>query len=95
MAAIDAFGIDVSRIHWDMTSMSLYGDYDAVYEAYPIPDYGHPKDRRTDLTRRGCGAHAPVTDRGFRARVHGGVSGFREWGLVGSHLGPQDRKSVV
>jgi Domain of unknown function (DUF4277) len=49
MAAIEAFGIDVSRIHWDMTSISLYGDYEGVYEAYPIPDYGHPKDRRRDL----------------------------------------------
>ncbi|MGH3850357.1 MAG: DUF4277 domain-containing protein, partial [Pseudonocardiaceae bacterium] len=26
--AIARFGIDVSRIHWDMTSMSMYGDYD-------------------------------------------------------------------
>jgi transposase len=58
MAAIDAFGIDVSRIHWDMTSMSLYGDYDAVYEAYPIPDYGHPKDRRTDLKQIQAGLAA-------------------------------------
>jgi transposase len=58
MAAIDAFGIDVSRIHWDMTSMSLYGDYDAVYEAYPIPDYGHPKDRRTDLKQIQAGIAA-------------------------------------
>ena len=58
MAAIDAFGIDVSRIHWDMTSMSVYGDYDAVYEAYPIPDYGHPKDRRTDLKQIQAGLAA-------------------------------------
>src|SRR6266566_4503830 len=27
-AAIDAFGIDVTRLHWDMTSISLYGAYD-------------------------------------------------------------------
>ena len=26
--AIDVFGIDVSRIHWDMTSISLFGAYD-------------------------------------------------------------------
>jgi transposase len=58
MAAIDAFGIDVSRIHWDMTSISLYGDYEAVYEAYPIPDYGHPKDRRTDLKQIQAGLAA-------------------------------------
>lgn len=49
MAAIDAFGIDVSRVHWDMTSISLYGDYEAVYASHPVPEYGHPKDRRSDL----------------------------------------------
>src|SRR5688500_4293763 len=27
-AAIDAFGIDVTRLHWDMTSISLYGAYE-------------------------------------------------------------------
>src|SRR6266540_2942104 len=26
--AIEAFGIDVTRLHWDMTSISLYGAYD-------------------------------------------------------------------
>src|SRR6266516_4699584 len=30
--AIDAFGIDVTRCHWDMTSISLYGAYDRVDE---------------------------------------------------------------
>ncbi len=48
-AAIDVFGIDVTRCHWDMTSMSLYGAYDRVDDEYPAPAYGHPKDRRTDL----------------------------------------------
>jgi hypothetical protein len=47
--AIDVFGIDVARLHWDMTSISLYGAYDQVDEAHPAPAYGHPKDRRTDL----------------------------------------------
>src|SRR6266511_4094131 len=46
---IDAFGIDVTRLHWDMTSISLYGAYDQVDEDHPAPAYGHPKDRRTDL----------------------------------------------
>jgi transposase len=48
-AAIGAFGIDVTRIHWDMTSISLYGDYDEADAAFATPGYGHPKDRRTDL----------------------------------------------
>ncbi|WP_123604387.1 IS1634 family transposase [Micromonospora sp. Llam0] len=47
--AITAFGIDVTRCHWDMTSISLYGAYDHVDDEYPTPAYGHPKDRRTDL----------------------------------------------
>jgi transposase len=47
--AIRAFGIDVTRIHWDMTSISLYGDYDGADTTFPTPGYGHPKDRRTDL----------------------------------------------
>src|SRR6266516_1343227 len=47
--AIDVFGIDVARLHWDMASISLYGAYDQVDQDHPAPAYGHPKDRRTDL----------------------------------------------
>ena len=47
--AIDVFGIDVTRCHWDMTSISLYGAYDRTDDAHPAPAFGHPKDRRTDL----------------------------------------------
>lgn len=47
--AISTFGIDVSRLHWDMTSVSLYGAYDQTEEDYPSPKFGHPKDRRVDL----------------------------------------------
>jgi transposase len=47
--AIDVFGIDVTQIQWDMTSISLYGAYDQVDDSHPAPAYGHPKDRRTDL----------------------------------------------
>jgi transposase len=47
--AIAAFGIDVSRCHWDMTSISLYGAYDRVEPDYAAPRFGHPKDRRPDL----------------------------------------------
>ena len=47
--AITAFGIDTSRIHWDMTSISLFGDYPDTEEEYATPKYGHPKDRRPDL----------------------------------------------
>jgi uncharacterized protein DUF4277 len=47
--AITAFGIDISQLHWDMTSFSLHGAYDEADEDYPAPRYGHPKDRRPDL----------------------------------------------
>jgi transposase len=47
--AVGAFGIDVSRIHWDMTSISLFGAYEATEEDFAEPRFGHPKDRRPDL----------------------------------------------
>ncbi|MGW4968374.1 IS1634 family transposase [Nonomuraea sp. NPDC004186] len=49
LAAIEAFGIDVARLHWDMTSISLHGDYDDAEPGYARPRFGHPKDRRPDL----------------------------------------------
>lgn len=48
-AAIGAFGVQVSRLHWDMTSISLHGAFDEVDDDFPAPRYGHPKDRRPDL----------------------------------------------
>ncbi len=56
--AIGAFGIDISQLHWDMTSFSLYGAYDQLDEDYPAPSYGHPKDRRTDLLQVQAGIAA-------------------------------------
>jgi len=48
-AAISEFGVDVARLHWDMTSISLYGAYLDPDGQYPAPRWGHPKDRRPDL----------------------------------------------
>jgi transposase len=48
-AAIAEFGVDVARLHWDMTSISLHGAYPGAEEGYPAVRYGHPKDRRPDL----------------------------------------------
>ncbi len=47
--AIAAFGLDVSRLHWDMTSISLHGAYDVIDDDHVQPRYGKPKDRRPDL----------------------------------------------
>jgi len=41
--AIASFGVDVARIHWDMTSISLYG-------AYPSSDPDH-----IDTSKRALG----------------------------------------
>ncbi len=49
LKAVTTFGIDVSRIHWDMTSISLFGAYEHKAEDFAKPRYGHPKDRRPDL----------------------------------------------
>lgn len=47
--AITEFGLDVARVHWDMTSISLFGNYDTADGEFAQPAYGHPKDRRVDL----------------------------------------------
>ncbi len=48
-AAIATFGIDVARLRWDMTSISLFGDYDGPLDGFVELRYGYPKDRRPDL----------------------------------------------
>ena len=50
-AAIAGFGVDVARLQWDMTSISVHGAYDQDEQdpAYPQVRFGHPKDRRVDL----------------------------------------------
>jgi hypothetical protein len=49
LSAIAAFGLDVSRLHWDMTSISVFGAYPGVDDGFAAPRFGHPKDRRPDL----------------------------------------------
>jgi len=74
-AAIAAYGVDVSQMHWDMTSISLYGAYPATDADYLEPRYGHPKDRRPDLKQIQAGLGAagdggvPVLSRVY----HGGA----------------------
>jgi Domain of unknown function (DUF4277) len=47
--AIAVFGVDVARLHWDMTSVSLYGAYEDLEAGFAPPRWGRPKDRRPDL----------------------------------------------
>ncbi|WP_218041207.1 IS1634 family transposase, partial [Acrocarpospora macrocephala] len=49
LTAIEKFGIEVSRLHWDMTSISMHGAYPSSQEGFPAVKFGHPKDRRPDL----------------------------------------------
>ncbi len=46
--AVTAFDIDTKRVHFDTTSISVYGDYDYTDEPFNIT-YGHSKDKRPDL----------------------------------------------
>jgi hypothetical protein len=75
-AAIAGFGVDASRLHWDMTSISLYGAYPQLDEEYPGPRWGHPKDRRPDLKQIQTGI-AVSGDGGipvFHRAYHGGAA---------------------
>ena len=56
--AISVFGIDTSRMHWDMTSVSLHGNYEQTDADHPAPRFGHPKDRRVDLKQIQAGLAA-------------------------------------
>jgi len=46
--AVDAFQIDTQKVHFDTTSISVFGDYDIIDPPFEIT-YGHSKDKRPDL----------------------------------------------
>jgi len=46
--AISVFDVDARRVHFDTTSVSVYGDYDLADPPFQIT-YGHSKDKRPDL----------------------------------------------
>ena len=46
--AIGVFDVDVRRLHYDTTSISVFGDYDFADPPLKIT-YGHSKDKRPDL----------------------------------------------
>jgi len=73
--AISDFGIDVSRLDWAMTSISLAGDYPDPEAGLVLPSYGKPKDRRVDRKQVQTGIAAardggiPLFDRAFDGRA--------------------------
>jgi transposase len=93
--AISTFGLEVARLHWDMTSISLYGAYEEVEEGFVAPRFGHPKDRRPDLkqVQTGLGVSGdggvPVFHRAYDggagevAQVAGAMRALRK--LAGPH----------
>ena len=46
--ALTVFKVDPRRLHFDTTSVSVYGDYDLYDPPFEIT-YGHSKDKRPDL----------------------------------------------
>jgi transposase len=88
--AIAAFGVQVARLHWDMTSISLYGAYQDPEEGCIAPRFGHPKDRRPDLKQVQTGlavsgdGGVPVWHRGYDggagevAQVAGALRALRQ-----------------
>ena len=58
-AAIAAFGVDVARLHWDMTSISLYGAFTEAEEGYPAPSWGHAKTGAPISSRSRPGSQSP------------------------------------
>jgi transposase len=88
--AIATFGLEVARLHWDMTSISLYGAYDQPEDDFIAPRFGHPKDRRPDLKQVQTGlavssdGGVPVWHRGYDggagevAQVVGAMRALRE-----------------
>src|SRR5665647_682031 len=75
LSAIAAFGLDVSRLHWDMTSISLFGAYPGADDDFATPRFGHPKDRRTDLKQIQAGL--AVTGDGEVSQVAGAMESLR------------------
>jgi transposase len=104
--AIAEFGIDVSRLHWDMTSISLFGAYEDAEEGFPQVKYGHPKDRRVDLKQIQAGLAVtgdggiPVFHRAYDggagevAQVVGAMTALRKMAARRDFLLVGDSKTV-
>ena len=94
-AAVSGFGVDVSRLHWDLTSISLYGAYPQAGEEYPAPQWGHPKDRRPDLKQiqTGLAVSGDGGSRSSTAPIAGGRGGVPGGG--GDDRAEADRRAAA
>ena len=66
LSAINEFELDVSQIHYDITTVELYGAYesDAEQPSSPLPAYGHTKSGRKNVKQ---------IQQGLSVSVDGGV----------------------
>jgi Domain of unknown function (DUF4277) len=68
-AAVTEFGVDVSRLHWDLTSISLYGAYPEADLEYPAPRWG--QNGMWNKRRAACAPNSapiaihPIADRAW------------------------------
>jgi len=60
-AAIAAFGLDVARLHWDMTSISLFGAYSDPRKASPRPGSATRRTAEPTSNRSRPGSLSPAT----------------------------------
>jgi transposase len=85
--ALSVFEVDPRRVHFDTTSISVFGDYDFVDPPLKIT-YGHSKDKRPDLKQflvsmlcvdrnipiLGCTEDGNASDKSLNNELLGGVS---------------------
>ena len=74
-AAIDAFGLDVGRLHWDLTSLSFFGAYEDQDEEFAELHFGNSssKDGKNKLQYRV--AHLVCGDGAVGGLIHQTFSG--------------------
>jgi hypothetical protein len=59
--AIAVFGVDVARLHWDMTSISLYGAYDDPEAGFAQPRWASPRTAGPTSSRSRRALRSAVT----------------------------------
>jgi transposase len=93
--AIKVFNIDLSRIHNDSTTVTLFGDYDGYEDVTSAkPRHGHNKDHRPDLKQlvfslSVAGDHAvPLHFKAWDGNITDDTTHVRNWmslrGLIGN-----------
>src|SRR5262249_20828730 len=69
LKAIDRFGLDVTQIHYDLTTVELYGAYDAQPDGGQLPPAPRPTYGRTKSGRK----HVKQAQLGLEVAGDGGA----------------------